>query len=109
MDASASVSPAGLTWIDAVRTPKVIAGSQMVFEALRLPGDLVVLHVPNLMEVDHEDGYPQMDFGRTVGIGDCSSFGVCRRPNLNTAPCFQTQRTAGDEHHANSPRRLQLW
>jgi WD40 repeat protein len=28
----ASVSPAGLTWLDAVRTPRVMAGSRMVFE-----------------------------------------------------------------------------
>jgi hypothetical protein len=29
----ASVSPAGLTWLDAVRTPKAMTGSQMVFAA----------------------------------------------------------------------------
>jgi WD40 repeat protein len=29
----ASVSPAGLTWLDAVRTPKVMTGSRMVLEA----------------------------------------------------------------------------
>ena len=35
----ASVSPAGLTWLDAVRTPKVMAGSQMLLEsAAPLPG-----------------------------------------------------------------------
>jgi hypothetical protein len=28
----ASISPAGLTWLDAVRTPRVMAGSRMVFE-----------------------------------------------------------------------------
>jgi hypothetical protein len=37
----ASVSPAGLTWLDAARTPKVMTGSQMVFEAVRpLSGSL---------------------------------------------------------------------
>ncbi|HEX6260660.1 MAG TPA: WD40 repeat domain-containing protein, partial [Woeseiaceae bacterium] len=35
----ASVSPAGLTWLDAARTPKVMSGSRMVFEpAAPLPG-----------------------------------------------------------------------
>ncbi|MEX2126270.1 MAG: AAA-like domain-containing protein [Woeseia sp.] len=35
----ASVSPAGITWLDAVRTPKVMAGSQMVIEPVTpLPG-----------------------------------------------------------------------
>jgi WD40 repeat protein len=31
----AGVSPAGLTWLDAARTPKVMTGSQMVFEPVR--------------------------------------------------------------------------
>ena len=35
----ASVSPAGLNWLDAVRTPKVMTGSRMVFEPpAQLPG-----------------------------------------------------------------------
>ncbi|MEX2496923.1 MAG: AAA-like domain-containing protein [Woeseia sp.] len=39
----ASVSPAGLAWLDAARTPKVISGSRMVFEtAARLPGPVDV-------------------------------------------------------------------
>src|SRR5690606_4400736 len=37
----ASVSPAGLTWLDAVRTPRVMSGSRMVFEpAAVTPGPL---------------------------------------------------------------------
>jgi hypothetical protein len=40
----ASVSPAGLNWMDALRTPKVMAGSRMVFEPpARLPGPVEAL------------------------------------------------------------------
>jgi WD40 repeat protein len=35
----AGVSPAGLTWLDAVRTPKLMNGSDMVFEAPRSTHD----------------------------------------------------------------------
>jgi hypothetical protein len=35
----ASVSPAGLSWLDGARTPKVMTGSQMVFEPATPPGE----------------------------------------------------------------------
>jgi len=36
----ASISPAGLTWLDAARTPKVMTGSQMIVEATPSQGRL---------------------------------------------------------------------
>jgi WD40 repeat protein len=57
----ASISPSGLKWLDAIRSPKVLAGSRMVFDDRRraskagsnVPGDRVML-------LTRDAGFPEV-------------------------------------------------